>query len=347
MRAFITGLAGLTLSQAEQAFLREAQPWGLIVFKRNADEPEQLRRLIDEARATLGREVPVLVDQEGGRVQRLGPPHWPEYPPAAAYGRLYDRDRGAGLLAAELGAWLMAADLASVGVDVDCMPIADVPTAGADAIIGDRAFGEVPGKVAALAGAFAQGLAQGGVLPVLKHVPGHGRATADTHERLPVVMTERETLEATDFAAFRLLAGLPLAMTAHVVFAAIDPVEPATTSTVIVRDVIRGWIGLRGVLMSDDLSMGALSGSLAARTQAAIAAGCDLALHCNADMEEMCEVAAAAPTLAGEAARRAAAALAGRTRAAAIDVAARRAEFAALMRGIWEPALGWAQAWAS
>jgi beta-N-acetylhexosaminidase len=240
----------------------------------------------------------------------------------------------------------MAADLASVGIDIDCMPVADVPAAGADAIIGDRAFGDAPGKVAVLAGAFAQGLAQGGVLPVVKHIPGHGRATADSHQRLPVVMAERATLEATDFAAFRPLAFLPLAMTAHVVFAAIDPVEPATTSTAIVRDVIRGSIGYRGLLMSDDLSMGALSGSLAARTQAAIAAGCDLALHCNADMTEMCEVAAAAPMLAGEAASRAAAALASKKRAASIDIAGKRAEFSALMTGIWEPAQGWAQAWA-
>jgi beta-N-acetylhexosaminidase len=346
MRAFITGLAGLALSQAEQAFLREAQPWGLIVFKRNVVEPEQLRRLVGEVRAILGRDVPVLVDQEGGRVQRLGPPHWPEYPPAAAYGRLYDRDRGAGLAAAELGARLIAADLASVGIDVDCMPVADVPAAGADAIIGDRAFGDTPGKVATLAGAFAQGLAEGGVLPVVKHIPGHGRATADSHRRLPVVKAERPTLEATDFAAFRPLASLPLAMTAHVVFTAIDPVEPATTSTAIVSDVIRGSIGYRGLLMSDDLSMGALSGSLAARTQAAIAAGCDMALHCNGDMNEMCEVAAAAPMLAGERARRAAAALAGRKRAASIDIAAKRTEFSALMGGVWQPAQGWAQAWA-
>jgi beta-N-acetylhexosaminidase len=346
MRAFITGLAGRALSQAEQAFLREAQPWGLIAFKRNVVDPEQLRRLVGDIRATLGRDVPVLVDQEGGRVQRLGPPHWPEYPPAAAYGRLYDRDCGAGLVAAELGARLIAADLASVGIDIDCMPVADVPAAGADAIIGDRAFGDAPGKVAGLAGAFAKGLAEGGVLPVVKHIPGHGRATADSHQRLPVVMAERATLEATDFEAFRPLASLPLAMTAHVVFTAIDPVEPATTSTAIVSDVIRGSIGYRGLLMSDDLSMGALSGSLAARTQAAIAAGCDMALHCNGDMNEMCEVAAAAPMLAGEAARRAAAALAGKKRAAPIDIAAKRAEFSALMSGIWEPAQGWAQAWA-
>lgn len=346
MRAFITGLAGPALSPKERAFLREAQPWGLIVFKRNAVEPQQLRRLLGDARATLGRDVAVLVDQEGGRVQRLGPPHWPEYPPAAAYGRLYDRDRGAGLAAAELGARLIAADLASVGIDIDCMPVADVPAAGADAIIGDRAFGDAPGKVAALAGAFAQGLTEGGVLPVVKHIPGHGRATADSHQRLPVVTAERAALEVTDFAAFRPLAGLPLAMTAHVVFAAIDPVAPATISTAIVRDVIRRSIGYRGLLMSDDLSMRALSGSLAVRTAAAIAAGCDMALHCNADLNEMCEVAGAAPMLAGAAARRAAAALAGKTRAAAVDMAAKRAEFSALMSGIWEPAQGWTQAWA-
>jgi beta-N-acetylhexosaminidase len=338
MRAFITGLAGTTLSDAERVFLREAQPWGLIVFKRNVADPGALARLIHDCRTVLGREAPVLVDQEGGRVQRLGPPHWPAYPPAAAYARLYDRDRARGLTAARLGARLIAADLAAVSIDVDCMPIADVPVAGADAVIGDRAFGDEPGKIAALAGAFAEGLADGGILAVLKHLPGHGRATADSHQKLPVVTAERATLETSDFAAFRPLAGLPLGMTAHVVFTAIDPIAPATTSAVIVRDVIRVSIGFKGLLMSDDISMGALSGPLGARTRAAIAAGCDLVLHCNGNMDEMLQVAAAAPTLAGEAARRAEAALARKKPAMPIDLAAKRADLFALVGEVWEPA---------
>ncbi|HUI12712.1 MAG TPA: beta-N-acetylhexosaminidase [Xanthobacteraceae bacterium] len=339
MRAFITGVAGLTLTAQERQFLKEADPWGLIVFKRNVADPSSLRRLIDDFRELVGRQAPVLVDQEGGRVQRLGPPHWPSYPPGAAYGVLYDRDRQAGLAAARLGARLIAADLGVLGIDVDCAPIADVPVPGADAIIGDRAYGATPEKVAAIAGAFAAGLMEGGVLPVLKHLPGHGRATADSHDRLPVVGTDRAMLEATDFAAFRPLAALPLGMTAHVVFSAIDPVAPATTSVTIVRDVIRDSIGFSGLLMSDDVSMGALSGSLAERTSSAIAAGCDMILHCNGKMNEMLAVAEAAPELRGEAARRAAAALAMRNPPAPLELAARRAEFFKLMNGV-EPAAG-------
>ena len=241
-----------------------------------------------------------------------------------------------GLAAARLGARLIAADLAALGIDVDCPPLADVPVAGADPIIGDRAYGTTPDKVAAIAAAIAAGLLEGGVLPVLKHIPGHGRATADSHHRLPVVNADRATLEATDFAAFRPLAGLPLGMTAHVVFTAIDPVAPATTSVTIVRNVIRDSIGFAGLLMSDDVSMGALSGSLGERTRAALAAGCDVVLHCNGNMDEMAAVAAEAPELAGQAARRAAAALALRKPAAPIDVRARRAEFFALMAGVWQ-----------
>jgi beta-N-acetylhexosaminidase len=340
MRAFITGIAGPELTDAERAFLREAQPWGLIVFRRNISEPGALRRLTGDFRETLGWDAPILIDQEGGRVQRMGPPSWPKYPPAAVYGALYDRDRAAGLAAAQLGGRLIAADLADVGIDVDCMPLADVPVAGADAVIGDRAFGTQPDKVAALAGAFAEGLADGGVLPVVKHIPGHGRATADSHQKLPVVTADKQTLEVTDFAAFRPLVGLPLAMTAHVVFTAIDAVAPATTSAAIVRDVIRGSIGYQGLLMSDDISMGALSGSLGERTRAAISAGCDLVLHCNGDMDEMLAVAAAAPRLEGAAARRATAALASKKRPATIDLTARRAEFYGLIGGVWEPARG-------
>jgi beta-N-acetylhexosaminidase len=330
-RAFITGLSGLTLTADERAFLRDARPWGLILFKRNIQDPAQVSALVGEVLRELGGEAPVLVDQEGGRVQRLGPPHWPVYPPGAAYGRLYDRDPEAGLAAARLGARLIAADLLPLGINVDCLPLADVPVGGADAVIGDRAYGETSAKVAAIAAAVAEGLAAGGVLPVLKHIPGHGRATADSHERLPTVATDRATLDATDFAAFRPLKKLPLGMTAHVVFTAIDPVLPATTSATMVREVIRGFIGFDGLLMSDDVSMNALSGSIAERTRASIAAGCDVALHCNGKLDEMRAVASEAPELSGEAARRAAAALAARKRPAAIDLEAARCEFAALL----------------
>ena len=342
MRAFITGISGPALTDRERAFLREAEPWGFILFQRNVAEPEGLRNLVDDVRATLGRAAPALIDQEGGRVQRLGPPHWPIYPPGAAYGALYGRDRDLGLAAARLGARLIAADLAALGIDVDCAPIADVPVAGSDPIVGDRAYGTEPGKVAAIAGAIAQGLADGGVLPVLKHIPGHGRATADSHKKLPVVSAERAVLDTTDFAAFRPLAGLPLAMTAHVVFSAIDPIAPATISATIVRDVIRDSIGFGGLLMSDDISMGALAGSIAERSRAAIAAGCDVVLHCNGEMAEMLAVAAEVPALSGAAARRAAAALAMKRTAVPIDLAAGRAEFLRLMTGAWQPAQGYA-----
>lgn len=330
-RAFITGLAGPTLTADERAFLRDASPWGLILFTRNVETPEQVRRLVDTCRAALGREAPVLIDQEGGRVQRLKPPHWPSYPPGSVYGRLFDRDRGAGLAAARLGARLIAADLIALGIDVDCLPLADVPVAGAHAIIGDRAYGETPDKVAALAAAVAEGLQAGGVLPVLKHIPGHGRANADSHEGLPVVTTDRETLEQTDFAAFRPLSSLPMAMTAHVVYSAIDAVNPATTSATMVSQVIRGGIGYDGLLMSDDLSMGALSGSIGERTRAALSAGCDMGLHCNGHFDEMQEVAAAAPVLTGEAARRATAALAARSVPEPIDLPAARQAFSAMV----------------
>jgi beta-N-acetylhexosaminidase len=340
MRTFITGVSGPTLTDEERAFLRDAEPWGFIVFGRNIAGPQQLRALIAELRAAVGRDAPVLVDQEGGRVQRLGPPDWPKYPPGAAYGALYDLDRDAGLAAARLGGRLIADDLAELGIDVDCLPVADVPVAGADAVIGDRAYGTEPAKVAAIAGAIATGLHEGGVLPVLKHIPGHGRATADSHKRLPVVSTDRAALEVIDFAAFRPLAGLPLGMTAHVVFSALDPVAPATISAAIVGGVIRDSIGFRGLLMSDDISMGALSGSISERSAAAIAAGCDMVLHCTGELAEMRAVAGAVPELGGVAAQRAAAALAQKRKPAAIDVAASRAEFTRLLAGVWQPARG-------
>jgi beta-N-acetylhexosaminidase len=326
-RAFITGLSGLTITANERAFLREAQPWGLIIFKRNVNTPQQVTDLTSSFRDTVGWQAPVLVDQEGGPVQRLGPPQWPAYPPGARYGELYDQEVSRGLSVARLGGHLIAADLGVLGIDVDCLPLADVLSAGADPVIGDRAYGSEPGKVAAIAGAIAEGLLAGGVLPVLKHLPGHGRATADSHLKLPVVDTDRATLEATDFAAFRPLAGLPLGMTAHVVFSAIDPDAPATTSVTMVREVIRGFIGFRGLLMSDDVSMKALSGTIEERSRAAFAAGCDIVLHCNGDLGEMAAVAGASPTLGGEAGERAAAALAQRKAPEAFDVDAARKIF--------------------
>ena len=331
VRAFITGLSGLTLSADERAFLRSAEPWGLILFTRNISAPEQVAGLVQSFRDVLGWHAPVLIDQEGGRVQRLGPPHWPAYPPGARYGALYDREPAVGLSVARLGAQLIASDLYALGIDVDCLPLADVPVPGSDAIIGDRAYGTTPEKVAAIAGAVAEGLLKGGVLPVLKHIPGHGRAAADSHLKLPVVDTERATLELTDFAAFRPVANLPLGMTAHVVFSAIDPSAPATTSATMVGQVIRDSIGFEGLLMSDDISMGALSGSLAERSRAAISAGCDVVLHCNGKLAEMEEVALAVPVLAGEAARRADAALAMRSAPEEFEVAAARRLFEKLV----------------
>src|SRR5215510_1925672 len=327
-RAFITGLEGLTLSANERAFLRDARPWGLIIFKRNVSTPDQVTELVQSFRDIAGVEAPVLVDQEGGRVQRLGPPHWPAYPPGARYGELYDQEPAAGIAAARLAGHLIAADLRPLGIDVDCLPLADLPAAGGDVVIGDRAYGSEPGKVAAIARAIAQGLQAGGVLPVLKHLPGHGRATADSHHKLPVVDTDRRTLEETDFAAFRALASLPIGMTAHVVFSAFDPVAPATTSVTMVRQVIRGFIGFRGLLMTDDISMNALSGTIAERSRAALAAGCDVVLHCNGDMREMEAVAAEAPKLSGDSAVRADAALAARSAPEEFDTHAARRLFA-------------------
>lgn len=332
VRAFICGLAGTDISPEERAFLRRSDPFGLIVFRRNVDSPEQLAALTASFRDIVGRDAPVLVDQEGGRVQRLGPPHWPAYPTGAAYAALYEADRRAGLEAVKLGGRLIAHDLRKVGIDVDCLPVADVPVQGADAVIGDRAFGTTPAQVAALAGAQAEGLLAGGVLPVLKHLPGHGRATADSHLRLPVVDTIRATLEATDFAAFRPLSSLPIGMTAHVVFSAIDAAQPATTSAIMIGDVIRGSIGFDGLLMSDDVSMGALSGTLAERSRLAVAAGCDLVLHCNGRLEEMEEVAASIPLLAGDALRRADRALALRHVSDGFDENAARSRFSELMK---------------
>ena len=326
-RAFITGILGTELSAEERQFVRAERPWGFILFKRNIETPDQILRLVGELRESVAdSDAPVLIDQEGGRVQRFGPPYWPVYPPGALFGTLYDIDRGLGLSAARLSARLIAADLYETGVTVDCLPLADVPVAGADAVIGNRAYGTEPAKVAAIARAVTEGLQQGGILPVLKHIPGHGRATADTHFGLPVVDTPKSELERTDFAAFQPLADLPMAMTAHVVFSALDPAQPATTSATIIEQVIRGVIGFQGLLMSDDVSMNALAGSIAERTRAIVGAGCDMVLHCNGKLDEMREVAAETPELSGRALERAARALASRQPPRPFDRTAARAE---------------------
>jgi len=240
----------------------------------------------------------------------MGPPHWPKYPAGAKYGALHANDPLVQRELARLGARLMAHDLRAVGVTVDCLPVLDVPSPGAHDVIGDRAYGNTPEKVAVLGRAAAEGLMAGGVLPVMKHIPGHGRAGADSHLALPVVDASREALERHDFAPFRMLTDLPLAMTAHVVYTALDPERPATVSPTIIGEIIRGHIGYDGLLMTDDLSMKALSGSFRDKTEAAFAAGCDMALHCNGQMDEMTAVAEASPVLEGEALRRAEAALA-------------------------------------
>jgi beta-N-acetylhexosaminidase len=332
-RAFITGISGLELTADERAFLRAERPWGFILFKRNVETPAQVSALVKELRAAIGEaDAPVLIDQEGGRVARLGPPHWPVYPPGAVFGTLYDIDPALGLTAACLSARLIAADLAELGISVDCLPLADVPVPGADAVIGNRAYGTDPDKVTMIARAVTDGLEQGGILPVLKHIPGHGRATADTHLRLPVVDTAKTELERTDFAAFRPLADLPMAMTAHVVFSALDPAQPATTSATIIEQVIRGVIGFQGLLMSDDVSMNALAGSIAQRTKAIVTAGCDMVLHCNGKLDEMRSVAGEAPLLTGKALVRARQALASRRPPQPFDRQAARAELDELVK---------------
>jgi beta-N-acetylhexosaminidase len=333
-RAFIAGCSGPVVKPEEAAFFRAAEPWGFILFRRNVETPEQVRALTAALRETVGRaDAPVLIDQEGGRVQRLGPPHWPAYPPGRAYGRLYAADPSRGREIARLGARLIAHDLNAVGIDVDCLPVLDVPVAGAHDVIGDRAYAHDPETVAVLGRAAAEGLIAGGVLPVIKHIPGHGRAGADSHHDLPVVHASREELERQDFVPFRHLADMPLAMTAHVVYTALDPDNPATTSPVVMAEVIRGHMGYDGLVMSDDLSMNALAGALAERARAAFKAGCDVALHCNGRLDEMEAVASETPELAGDAARRAAAAL-GRIRRHApepLNVVDARARFAAAL----------------
>jgi beta-N-acetylhexosaminidase len=303
--AVIFGCAGPRLLPEERAFYREADPFGFIVFARNIETPAQLRRLTADLREAVGRDAPVLVDQEGGRVQRLRAPHWREM---------------------RLRATVMAAELAAVGIDADCMPTLDVVRPETHPFLMNRCYGRDPETVARIGRAVAEGLTAGGVLPVMKHMPGHGLSHVDTHHDLPTVDASHAELTAVDFAPFRALADLPMAMTAHLVFAALDGERPATQSPRMIR-VIREEIGFQGLLMSDDLNMQALSGTLAERTARTIAAGVDIALHCKGDMAEMVSVAGAAGGMGPEALKRAEAAVAAR-RPAAVDIEAALAELA-------------------
>ncbi|HRF09606.1 MAG TPA: beta-N-acetylhexosaminidase [Xanthobacteraceae bacterium] len=301
VKAFISGCASLTLSEEEKRFFSESCPWGLILFKRNIQDREQVSGLVQRFREIVGRaDAPILIDQEGGRVQRLGPPNWPSFPAAERLTTTSDT-----VAAVALGARLIASELAPLGINVDCLPVADLRFPGAHDVIGDRAYGSDPKVVAELARAAAEGLLEGGVLPVVKHIPGHGRAMADSHLELPHVSAPRAELECLDFEPFRQLSDMPLAMTAHVIYEDIDPALPATLSPKVIAEVIRGYIGFDGCLMTDDVSMKALSGDIGANTAAAFEAGCDLALHCNGNLLEMRAVAENSPLLGGKPAERA------------------------------------------
>ena len=333
--AAILGCLGTVLTAGEKAFFRDVRPWGFVLFKRNIETPDQVRALTTALRETVDdAAAPILIDQEGGRVQRLGPPHWRRYPPGRAYGTLATNDPLYRREMTRLGARLMAHDLTALGINVDCVPVLDVPATGAHDIIGDRAYGETVQEVATLGRAAAEGLIAGGVLPIIKHMPGHGRSMADSHENLPVVEASRAELEAVDFEPFRILSDMPMAMSAHVVYTAVDPRNPATTSRTAIRDVIRGSIGFDGLLMTDDLSMKALQGDFEARARKALAAGCDMILHCNGKMDEMKPVVAGTKVLAGKAKRRADAALARLARSPEpFDVEAALARFDAAFDG--------------
>ena len=295
--AVIYGVSGTVLTEAERRFFARTNPLGFIVFLRNLQTPEQARTLVSAMRESVGRpDAPVLVDQEGGRVTRFKPPHWRKAPAAGRFAALAGRNPGDAAEATRLNARLIAAELIDVGVTVNCLPVLDLALAGAHDVIGDRAFGGDPKMVTTLGRAQAEGLLDGGVLPVMKHMPGHGRALVDSHEKLPHVDADLKTLEATDFVPFRDLAGLPWGMTCHVVYTAIDA-RPSTLSPVVIERIIRGHIGFDGLLSTDDIGMGALPGRLGDRTKASLAAGCDVVLHCTGDMAEMEEVAAAASPL--------------------------------------------------
>lgn len=331
-KALITGLAGEILGEDEAAFLSVARPCGIILFARNCRDHEQIRALVSAAKeAIAAADLLVLIDQEGGRVQRLRPPLGRALPPAAAYGRMYAADPEGACRAANRAARLVAEDLAHLGINTDCAPVLDVPVAGSHDIIGDRAYGATPEQVAAIGRAVAEGFMAQGMLPVIKHIPGHGRAMADSHLELPSVDARHTELSKSDFKAFRLLADMPAAMTAHVVFKDIDARAPASTSARVIGEVIRGEIGFTGLLMSDDLSMKALSGPMQARAEAVIAAGSDVALHCNGDLGEMQAAAAGVPKLDGQALWRFAAAVDVTRERERFDIAAAEADLALVL----------------
>ncbi|MDY8110605.1 beta-N-acetylhexosaminidase [Fulvimarina sp. 2208YS6-2-32] len=306
-KAWIAAPLGFEPSRDERHFFEGERPWGFILFARNIDSPSQLGELVEMLKELGGRETtPIFIDQEGGRIQRLKPPFAPMRPAARALGDLYREDRETGLRLAFLHGRLLAGDLMRYGINADCIPCLDVPVEGAHDIIGDRALSDVPADVARLGRAMAQGCMAGGVLPVMKHIPGHGRGRADSHKELPVVTAKRSELAARDFLPFAELNDLPCAMSAHILFTDIDDKRCATLSPIVIEEVIRGEIGFDGLLMTDDISMKALTGAYDARAEAAIEAGCDVVLHCNGDMDEMRVLAKGVPILEGASGRRAA-----------------------------------------
>lgn len=333
--AAILGCAGTTLTREEIDFFKDVKPWGFILFKRNIADPNQVRALTAALRETVGRpDAPILIDQEGGRVARLQPPRWRTYPPGRAYGELVANDPLVAREITRLGARLIAHDLHALGINVDCVPVLDVPDPKGHEIIGDRAYGDTPEQVATLGRAAAEGLLAGGVLPIIKHIPGHGRAMADSHLELPVVNAKLAELDARDFAPFRVLSDMPMAMTAHVVFTAIDRKNPATTSKKAIKKIIRESIGFDGLLMSDDLSMKALSGDFKQRAKDSLSAGCDVVLHCNGDMAEMKAVMSGVGRMGKEARRRAQAVMGRLVKVPEpFDVAEARARFDAAFDG--------------
>lgn len=330
-KALILGCSGLTLTTDEKAFYREHRPWGFILFGRNIGDAAQITDLIASMRECVGWEAPVLIDQEGGRVQRIKPPILQAYPSAQMLGDIYRADREKGLRAAWLMSRLHAFDLRSLGFTMDCLPVLDVPIEGASNVIGSRAYGYDPETVTEMGRAAAQGLAAGGMLSCMKHMPGHGRGMADSHLELPIVTASLEELEAHDFVPFRAMRNEPCAMSAHIVFSAIDPDAPATISQKVIREIIRGLIGFDGLLISDDSSMNALKGTLGERAANIFKGGCDIVLHCNGVMEEMTQVVANVGALEGRASERAAAALASIHEPDGLDEEQLRAEFNALL----------------
>ncbi|MCA1492778.1 beta-N-acetylhexosaminidase [Sinorhizobium alkalisoli] len=327
-KAFISGCKGLVLTAEERSFFADERPWGFILFGRNIGERSQICDLVAALRDSVGNSTaPVLIDQEGGRVQRIRPPLVPQYPNGAAIGELYRRDKDLGLRVAWLLGRLHAFDLTSFGITVDCLPVLDVPVPGSHDVIGNRAYGHDPETVTAIGRALAEGLKAGGMLPVMKHMPGHGRTLVDSHHSLPVVNSSLEVLTASDFLPFVAMKDEAMAMSAHMVFTAIDPDNPATTSPKVVQEIIRGHIGFDGLLMSDDVSMNALAGDMNARARAIIDAGLDLILHCHGIMEEMKSVADAVPILTGDRLRRANAAEAAFREPDNSDEEALRSEF--------------------